>query len=276
MITDIYHYLDYQAWLAVVFKQKKAENPAFSHRYVSQRLGLKSSGYILYVMQGKRKLTEKLAIRLAQILKITKQETDYFLQSIRYTHATTSEEKQFHFQRLISLRRKHVKNIGPEQYRFYEKWYYPVVREVLALVPFTGDCEELSTMIIPPVKAADITEAINLLSDLDLIVRDVDGRYYKKEAVISTGDMWHSAVIHAHQRDLIERGRDALDNIPKAQRDISHVTITASQETFDLIAQRIAHVRSEILELARQEKNPDRVLQCSFIVFPTASKKAGQ
>jgi len=275
-MIDIFQHIDYRDWLQIAFKQKKVEMPSFSHRYVAGRLGLKSSGYLLYVIQGKRKLTEKMAIELARVFKLSRGETDYFLQCVRYTDAKSSQEKQFHFQRLIALRRRHVKNVEPDQYRFYEKWYYPAIREALALVPFSGDYDTLAKMVVPALTPAEAQEAIELLDEMGFIEKGSDGVYHKRDAVVSTGDVWQSAIIHAHQQELIERGREALDTIPKAKRDISHLTITASQETLDLIAQRIAHLRTEILEIARLEKNPDRVLQCNFLVFPTVIQKEGR
>lgn len=272
----IFQHLEYQSWLKVAFTQKKAETPSFSHRFVSQRLGLKSSGHILYVMQGKRKLTEKLAIELANIFKLSRRETDYFLMLLRYNHAKSSQEKQFHFRQLAALRRRHVKNVEPEQYKFYEKWFYPVIRETLVLKPFSGDYASLAAMITPPITSADAQEAVSVLEKLGFVYRDDKGVYGKKDAVISTGDVWQSAIIHAHQQELIDRGKESLDITLKPQRDISHLTITGSRETLNLIAQRIAHLRAEILEIARLEKNPDRVLQCNFLVFPTAQKKSEQ
>ena len=91
-MTDIYTFLDYHQWLEVAFKRMKAEKPSFSHRFIAHRLNLKSSGYILYVMQGKRKLTETMAIGIAQLFRLTKPQTDYFLQLIRYAHAKSSQE----------------------------------------------------------------------------------------------------------------------------------------------------------------------------------------
>jgi uncharacterized protein (TIGR02147 family) len=273
-MADIYHYLEYHKWLEVAFKEKKAEAPSFSHRFIAQRLGLKSSGYILYVMQGKRKLTETMAIGIAQIFKLTKPQTDYFLQLIRYAHAKSSQEKQFQFERLIAQRRKYVKNLEPEQYRFYEKWFYPVVREALALAPFNGDYAALAAMIIPAITPSEAEEAIGLLVGLGMIECGDDGVYHKKDAVVSTGDVWQSAIIASHQRRLLEMSAEALDAAPKPQRDISHVTVTASASTLELISQRLAHLRAEILELARSEKGPDRVLQCNFMVFPVAMKRA--
>jgi uncharacterized protein (TIGR02147 family) len=272
-MTDIYAYLDYRKWLEAAFKDRKEQVPVFTHRFIAQRLGLRSSGYVLYIMQGKRKLTEAMAVDLAQLFRLTKQQTDYFLQLVRYTHAKTPQEKQFHFERLVALRRRHVKNIGPEQYRFYEKWFYPAIREALSLAPFSGDYAALAEMIVPAVSAAEAAEAIVLLDGLGMIGRDDDGIYRKRDAVVSTGDVWRSAIIHEHQRQLLEKGIEALDTIPKAQRDISHLTITASATTMELVSQRLAHLRSELLELARSETSPDRVLQCTFMIFPTAVRK---
>ena len=272
-MADIYNYLDYQQWLTVAFREKKAGTPSFSHRFIAQKLGLKSSGYILYVMQGKRKLTESMAVGIAQLFKLSRQQTDYFLQLLRYTHAKNPQDKQFQFERLIMLRRKHVKNVEPQQYRFYEKWFYPVVRESLALSRFSGDYAVLAAMLRPSITPVEAQEAIGVLLDLGMIERDASGEYHKKDAVISTGDVWHSAVIRAHQHRLLDLGRDALDTVEKQQRDISHLTITASAATLELIAQRLAHLRAEILEIARNEPAPDRVLQCNFMVFPLAAAK---
>jgi len=272
-MTDIYSYLDYHCWLSDAFKQKKEVSASFSHRFIAQKLGLKSSGYILYVMQGKRKLTEDTALRIAQIFSLSRAQTEYFLQLIRYENAKSSQEKQFQFERLAALRRRQVKKVEPEAYRFYEKWYYPVVREVLALVPFDGDFNVLAEMVVPSITVSEAAEAVKLLCDLGMVVEGEDGIYHKKDAVVSTGDVWQSAVIREHQKTLIEKGKEALDRVSKTDRDISNLTITASAETLGLIAQRISHLRAEILELARNEKNPDRVLNCNFMVFPVAQKK---
>lgn len=275
-MCDIYQYLDYTKWLTDEFKCRKAQAAMFSHRYIAQRLGLKSSGYILYVMQGKRRLTEAMAIELAQVFKLPKAPMNYFLQLIRYTHAKSSSEKQFHFQRLVTLRQKSVKTVEPQQYRFYEKWYYPVIREIIAFSDIADDAAAIASMTVPHITAAEAREALTVLTNLGLIEQSGDGVYRKCSAVISTGDTWHSAIIHEHQRELLERGREALDTVAKADRDISHLTITASEGTLELISQRIAHLRTEILELARLEKNPDRVLQCNFMVFPTGQKNGAQ
>jgi len=272
-MADIYQYLDYRTGLSDAFRDKKAQVASFSHRAIAQRLNIKSSGYILYVMQGKRKLTEKMAAAIAQIFGLTKPQTGYLLQLVRYTHALTSQEKQYQFERLVSLRRRYVRDLEPEHYRFYEKWYCPVIREVLAVVEFRGDYEALGAMLVPRISGAEAAEALLLLLELGMVFMDENGVYRKKDAVVSTGESWRSEVIHAHQRDLLTLGREALDSLPKSDRDISHLTITASKSTMELVSQRIAHLRAEILEIARLEKEPDRVVQCNFMVFPVAMKQ---
>ena len=274
-MADIYRYLDYHQWLSAAFARRKAEKPSFSHRNLASRLGLKSSCYILYVMQGKRKLTEEMAVRLAEVFRLKKRETEYFLQLLRYAHAKSAQEKQFQYERLVSMRRGSVKTVAPDLYRFYEKWYYPVIREAIALKPFSGDYEALSSMVVPAVSSADAEAAITVLCELGLLYRDENGMYHKKNRVISTGEQWESAVIHAHQRELLSLGARALEELPRKERDISHLMITASEKTMELVRKRVAELRAELLEVADSEEHPDRVLQCTFSVFPTAQRKGG-
>lgn len=271
-VADIYLYLDYHQWLSDAFTQKKAGSPAFSHRNLANRLGLKSSCYVLYVMQGKRKLTEEMASRLAVVFQLSKRETEYFLQLIRYSHAKSAQEKQFQYRRILSMRKRYMAKVSPKQYRFYEKWYYPVVREALALEPFTGNYQNLADMIVPSVTAGDIREAITVLEELDILYRDGNGVYHKRNKVISTGEQWESGIIHAHQRELLALGAKALEQQPRQQRDISHCMFSASGKSLTLIKQRIAELHAELMEIGCSEEEPDRVLQCNIEIFPTAIK----
>ncbi|MBN1759192.1 MAG: TIGR02147 family protein [Chitinispirillaceae bacterium] len=89
-----------------LFAECKTEKKFFSHRYLSLRIGLKSSGHILYVMQGKRRLTENVALKIAEFLKFTKRESDYFILLVQYENAKRAEEKQYFFERMALLRKK--------------------------------------------------------------------------------------------------------------------------------------------------------------------------
>jgi uncharacterized protein (TIGR02147 family) len=265
---SIFEFLDYRTYLRAVYELKKQLNSYFSHRVFAQHLNLRASGHLLYVMQGKRALTPEIASRLSDFLKHKKTEAEYLLLLIDYTDAKNQGQRQFAFQRMAALRRRAVKNISPSQYAFYEKWYHSAIREAVAAMPFDGDCKALAGRLWPPVTAAEARESVALLKKLGLIHRASDGTYRQTEPIVSTGDLWSSAAIRGLQGQFIQMGKEALDRVPKDERDISNLTLSISGETLELIKQRICHLRAEILELARVDEKPDRVIECCFLVYP--------
>lgn len=73
------------------------------------------------------------------------------------------------------------------QYAYYEKWFYSVIREVLAFYPFKADFRQLARMLEPPISAAEAKKAIKLLADLKLIHKNEDGFNKKTDPVITPG-----------------------------------------------------------------------------------------
>lgn len=79
----------------------KAKNPRLSDRYFAQRLGL-SSGALSEILKGKRRISEKLATRLAEKLNMDPKEREQFLSSLKTADGRKDlgsiqlEDDQFH------------------------------------------------------------------------------------------------------------------------------------------------------------------------------------
>ena len=59
-----------------------------------------------------------------------------------------------------------------------------------------------------------------------------------------------------------------LETILKELRDISTTSVSLSEPTFEAIRERIADMRKEVLEIARNDENIIAVYQINFQVFP--------
>jgi uncharacterized protein (TIGR02147 family) len=271
MIT-IFNYIDYRQYLRELFDEKKSVSPNFSHRSLMQKLSLRAPGHMLLIIQGKRRLTEDIAIRLSNYLNFNKKETNYLLTLVRYTNAKTPSEKQYSFEELLSLRLRASTKVEMPSYRFYEKWYYSAVRASLDVVPFSGDYQSLAASLCPSITSVEAKQAIELLLEMKLVVKDENGIVRVAESSISTGDTWQSATIVNLQKQFIDLGKDSLDNIDKSERDISNLTITVSQETFEVMKKKLRELRSQFMAMACAEQAPDRVLQVNMQLFPLHKK----
>jgi uncharacterized protein (TIGR02147 family) len=275
MDKTVFDYIDYTAFLRDAVLSTKKRIPVFSHRYISQRLGLRSSGYFLYVLQGKRKLSERLALKTAQLFKLNKRETDYFLLLVSYSNVKSHVEKQFLFERIAQTRRKIFKTVDRGQYEYYEKWYHLAIREYVALYRFSDDYEALSRGLTPSITPAQAKEAVQTLEKIGLIRKNSNGWYERVDAVTTTGDTWQSETIHNLQQQFLDISKEALERIPKEKRDFSNCTVSVSPETFAIIRKKIADVRAQILDLARTDTKPQSIYQINFQAFPLHEKNEG-
>ena len=275
-MINLFDFLDYRQYLRAVFEERKKQLPSFSHRSLARILSLKAPGHMLFIIQGKRRLTVDIARRLSVYLKLTKKELDYLLSLVQYAEAKSAAEKQWAFEELLSIRQRTASKVSPSSYRFYEKWYYSAIRASLDVEPFSGDFSSLARSLCPPISTSEAKQAMKALLELKMVKRDENGIYQTAEALISTGDSWQSAIILNVQRQFLDLAKESFDRFPKEDLDISNLTVTVSPETYDLIRKKIRELRGQIMSMACAEQNPDRVLQVNIQMFPLHKKSKGE
>jgi len=276
MNKTVFDYIDYTEFLNDAVKSSKERKPIFSQRFIAQSLGLRSSGYFLYILQGKRKLSEELALKTACLFKLNKRETEYFLMLVSYARAKSHLEKQFLFERIALARRKAPKLVETAHYSYYEKWYYLAIREYIAIHSFTDDYDGLARSLTPAITSSQAREALDTLEKIGLVKKNAQGLYERADAVTTTGDTWQSETIHNLQQQFLDISKEALDRIPKEQRDFSNCTVSMSLETFEIVRAKIAALRAQILDLARTDAKPQAIYQINFQAFPLHVKDKGE
>jgi uncharacterized protein (TIGR02147 family) len=90
---------------------------------------------------------------------------------------------------------------------------------------------------------------------------------------ISTGPEVNSLAVANFHQTMGRLALDALEHIPKTERNMTASTVYISQNTYETIKQKIEELRQEILVLADADKNADRVYQANFQVFPVSRKE---
>jgi uncharacterized protein (TIGR02147 family) len=72
---------------------------------------------------------------------------------------------------------------------------------------------------------------------------------------------------------MLARASEAIDRIPREEREISSVTLCVSHDTLLRLKARIREFRRELLQLAELEGEPERVVQINFQLFPLSKKE---
>src|SRR5262249_33177209 len=93
MVT-VYDYADYREFLRDRFFELKKKNPLFSYRSFNRLAGLKNSGFLKLVIEGKKNLGEIGILKMARGFKLNEVETRYFDSLVRFNQAGDGEERE--------------------------------------------------------------------------------------------------------------------------------------------------------------------------------------
>jgi uncharacterized protein (TIGR02147 family) len=157
------------------------------------------------------------------------------------------------------------------QYNFYSCWYTAVIWELAGVPGFQSNPEWIAKKIRPNITPSEARKALADLVQLGLLERSKNGRLVKTQLNLLTENEVVSSAIAQWHRDMIKRGADSIDSVPREQREISSVTCSMSLATAKKIKEKVQKFRQEILDIASQDRFPEVVYQVNFQMFPQSN-----
>lgn len=268
---DVFSYLSYRSFLRDAYTDLKTRQRGFSYRWFSKRAGLSSPNFLKLVMDGKRNLSPRGAEAFATALGLVGREASFFRELVDFEQAETAADKNRAWDRLSSYQgHRQVHGLERHQFEYLSKWWHPAIREMVAIPGFREDPEWIARQLRPAISAAQARSALDLLIALGFVVRNDDGSLRQVEQLISTGPEVRSLAAGNFHRQMLTRAAESIELIERTERDISSITVALSRKSFQVIKERINQLRSELMDLAAREGNPDRVIQVNFQAFPLA------
>jgi uncharacterized protein (TIGR02147 family) len=274
-MPNLFDYTDYRKYLEDYQMAAHENNPHFSHRYFAQKAGFSSSGLLANIMKGRRNLTDALIGKFAHALKLTKKEHLYFEALVRFNQASSLDDKNRYYERMLQLSPLKAKTVSRERHAFYARWWYSAVRELLHYHPFKGDFQDLARKLDPPITTEQAKEAIDLLEKLRMIKKDADGFYRQTASVITTGEQRERSLnIQNFQIATMDLAKFSLQRHGKDKRHISTLTLTLSPESEQRARIEIEALQKRLLALAQEDRKVDSVYQINFQMFPLTKRES--
>ena len=272
--VNVFEYLDYRAFLRDFYQHRKATEYGFSHRSFSRRAGLRSTNYLKFVMEGERNLTPEMANQFAKACRLSDREADYFCELVAFNQARDARERDRCHQRLRRFREyRKIHKLDAAQAAYHSTWYLPAIRELAAREDFRDDPKWIAGVLHPKIMTAEAQKALATLLQLGLLAADQDGRLRQATPLVTTGagPLGHHVV--NYHRTMLARAAEALDTVPREEREISSITLCVSQEVLLDLKERIREFRRELLQVAELEGKPERVVQINFQLFPLSCQQ---
>lgn len=265
----MFKFHDYRSFLRDFYAQNKAGKYGFSLRAFSKRAQLRSSNYLKLVMDGERNLTQEMAPRFADACGLHGQAVDYFCALVAFNQAKSVKDRDRAYERLSRLSRyREVHRLSRAQEAYHSHWYIPVIRELAVRSDFRSDARWVASRLMPAISPREAEQAIEVLLELGLLVRDKRGRLVQAQALVQTPDGPLGQQISRYHRAMLERAAEAIDGVPKEQRQIESLTLCLSEKRMRDLKARIDSLCDEILQEYQADDDSRRVVQLNLQMFP--------
>jgi uncharacterized protein (TIGR02147 family) len=277
-MNPVYEYSDYRLFIKHYYEERKAENPAFSFRYLSQKAGINSAPFFKFLIDGKRNLTQETVAKVAAALKLDEKAREYFEHLVFFNQAKTVKDKNRFFGKMIALQKaRNTLHIGSEKYEYFSEWYHCAIRELVTLQDFRDDYAKLGSAVRPVLSAIKAQDSVDLLLRLGFL-KKVDGKFVQAEPLLSTGYGIEDYQIIKFQIKMLRMAIEAFDRSSAAERSMSSLTFSLSRETYKSIVKEMRAFRMKLMELVGKDESPEMVYHLNIGLFPMskAPQKAGR
>jgi uncharacterized protein (TIGR02147 family) len=272
---SIFNYFDYREYLEDCFNVLKSRRGGYSFREFSRRAGIKSHNFLPRIVSRQRNLSEKFIPQICAYLHLQEKEQKYLTALVAFNNAKKPAIKEAHLRRLLALRvvRDECK-LEDGKLHFFDKWYYPVIRELATICDFKDDYAVLAKHCIPRISPSQARGAVAFLLKNGFLKRGADGRCFAADAVIATAAEVDSAIIPRYHTLTLQQCVKAVGAIAKEDRNFSSSTLLVSRELYGEIKNEIYEFRKRLLAMAKNCKNPDMVCFTGFQLLPRSKPVA--
>ncbi|MBN1130920.1 MAG: TIGR02147 family protein [Chitinispirillaceae bacterium] len=271
-MPDIFKFTDYRKFIKAWYTEQKQRRPRGTYRTIADALGFNSPAHVLMILKNKAKLSENHALRLAGFMGLNKKETSYLLHMVNYNQCRSMDEKNRYLRKMVRLNKTGTVLLKPDQYEYYQKWFYAAIHDILSFYPFQGDFGELAKMVDPPIARREAQKAVALLERLRFITKKDDGTYSCEHPGISAYAEGHSLALSSYAEAMMIQARQALRKFRGDERSISWAGFSMSKATFEKVNEEAREFRKRVIAMAQADTSPDRAYHINMQIFPVSSR----
>lgn len=235
--------------------KRTRKNAAFSQRAFAKLLDL-SPGELSEILNGKRKLSLKKALHIAEKLALDPQQTLDFLSKAKTTGKVQSEKKEKEEQSTL---------LTVDVFEVISNWYCFAIINLSECVGFSWDKEYIAKKL--GISHAEARDAISRLEKVGLIEAKGDDYEVVSDFVIGPDKISSAAVKRSHY-SLLEKAMVALEEKTIEERNITGIGMALSKSEYKAMVNDIAKFRRDLVKkYGYTNKKKNKVYQLEFALF---------
>lgn len=266
----ITEFLSYREYLLKIYEFLKAESPAYSYGQLAEDLGFSRSNVVWLFITGRRRISPSACQRLVEALGFEGTAKRYMENLRLYNNARRTDEREAIFLTLMELKTKATSTEdGQRALEYFSEWYYPLIREMIALEDFRSEVDWINQRLVAPLMPMQIHKSLELLERLGLIVYDRrQGRHVQTGGqVLPDRSVERIASVRFHQR-MCDMAREAVTRVSASRREMNTMTIRVSDDVAMKASEILYRACEQLIKLESESKAGNQIYQVNVHLFP--------
>ncbi len=221
--------MDYREWIGREYSARKARNPRYSIRAFARLLGVSKTS-LAAVLAGKRHLSERAALRVAEKLGFSKKRVDEMVSRIR-----GDGPERFDSQFLP---------VEDDVFRLIADWHHYAILSLAETAEASSEPAWVAARLglrVPVARAA-----LKRLYRMNLLDPACGTRLIRSTRGLSTSIDVPSAALRRHHAQNLSRAKKSLLEDPVTARDVGSITMAIDPAKLPEAKRRLREVRREL------------------------------
>lgn len=253
-LTEAHKNLDFRSFLKKELSSRIDKNPSYSLRAFSKMLGISHTS-LSQILSGKRPLTNKTQKQIAMALGVSLEKFVKFKM-----HKDIKFEERF-------------EALDIEKFDALSDWLHDAILELTRLKCFKPDSKWMANTL--QVNVNQVNLAIERLIKLELL-EIKDGKWIDVSVNNTTNHIgdYSNVALRKYQKGIINKSLDALEKVPREQRDHTSLMLNFSASDIKKAKKMIKEFRKEFSTSSQeQSSDADGVYALSISFFPITKLK---
>jgi uncharacterized protein (TIGR02147 family) len=255
---------NYQEFLKNELDSRKTANSSYSLRAFARDLEL-TPPVLSSILNGKKGISTERAKKIAQKLKLNKNQFEWFVASAGSLHAR-SQKVRSTFKEKMSLCEKpnEFNELSLDYFKVIADWYHFAILELTYLENFQADFEWIAEKL--GISTKEVSDAVARLLKLDLL-EIKNGRWIDTFKFLVTPNDVPSLSLKKYHSQLIQKSQKALFDQDVEKREYGSHVVSIDSDKLPELKKYIREFRNNFEKLVNSSKKKNDVYCLSLQFF---------
>lgn len=264
---QIIHYTDYRKYLRDYYLFKKSLGTGFSFRQFSRLAGISSPNYLQLVMNGKRNLSVKLAVKIAEVLLLSTSEKEYFTSMVEIAVADEQKQENLRNKQSATLKKLVSKHVPQNKIRILNEWHHLIIREMTSLIDFQPSGQWISLKLRGLITAEQAEESLSIMITAGFLKVE-ENQYIQTEPNLDFGENFGETCILNIHKAMFAQWRNIVEKTNPEQRELGLLNIPIATSKIPILKKKIQDFQDEIIDWLQNEDQPEEIVQLATYLIP--------